>query len=149
MKDKRFFPMFVDLNKKKCLVVGGGKIALRKIKTLLQYGAIIKVIAPEINDEIVELDIEIEKREFKREDIDGNFLVIAGTDNQLLNSEIVKICNEKGIIVNNITSKQDMSAKFSAVIESEEYQIAITASGNPKKSVELREKIKKILENLI
>lgn len=148
MKDRKFFPLFIDMNGKRCLVVGGGNIALRKINTLLQYGAIIKVIAPEIKDEIVNLDIEIEKREFKNEDIEGSFLVIAGTDNEILNSEIVRICEEKGILVNNITSKIEMNTKFSAIVEDSEYKIAITTiDGNPKKSVLMKNRIKSLLKS--
>lgn len=148
MKDRKFFPIFIDMNGKRCLVVGGGNIALRKINTLLQYGAIIKVIAPEIKDEIVNLDIEIEKREFKNEDIEGSFLVIAGTDNEILNSEIVRICEEKGILVNNITSKIEMNTKFSAIVEDSEYKIAITTiDGNPKKSVLMKNRIKSLLKS--
>ncbi|MGL5427783.1 MAG: precorrin-2 dehydrogenase/sirohydrochlorin ferrochelatase family protein, partial [Cetobacterium sp.] len=82
---KSFFPLFIDLTNKDCLVVGGGKIALRKVKSLVEYGARVIVIAPYILPEIIDLDIEAEKRVFKVEDIKDKFLVVAATDDENLN----------------------------------------------------------------
>lgn len=147
MESKRsFFPVFIDLNGRKCLIVGGGNIAYRKAKTLLEYGAKIQVIAPEIKDEFYDLDVDMEKREFRVGDILGRFLVVAATDNEILNEMIVNLCENNDILVNNITSKECMSARFSANYENNEYQIAVSAKGNPKKAKELKEKIIKIIE---
>lgn len=147
MDRKSYFPVFLDLNDKRCLIVGAGNIALRKARTLLEYGAKVKIISIDIKEEFYSLPIEIEKREFKKEDLQGIFLVVTGTDNEILNSEIVKFCNEKNILVNNITSKIDMSVRFGAVICNDEYTIGISANGNPKKAIKIKEKIKDILKN--
>lgn len=147
MDRKSYFPVFLDLNDKRCLIVGAGNIALRKARTLLEYGAKVKIISIDIKEEFYSLPIEIEKREFKKEDLQGIFLVVTGTDNEILNSEIVKFCNEKNILVNNITSKIDMSVRFGAVICDDEYTIGISANGNPKKAIKIKEKIKDILKN--
>ncbi|WP_297404778.1 bifunctional precorrin-2 dehydrogenase/sirohydrochlorin ferrochelatase [uncultured Cetobacterium sp.] len=147
MDRKSYFPVFLDLNDKECLIVGAGNIALRKAKTLLEYGAKVKIISIDIKDEFYNLPVEIEKREFRKEDLQGIFLVVTGTDNETLNSGIVKICNEKNILVNNITSKIDMSVRFGAVICDDEYTIGISANGNPKKAIKIKEKIKDTLKN--
>ena len=147
MDRKSYFPVFLDLNDKECLIVGAGNIALRKAKTLLEYGAKVKIISIDIKDEFYNLPVEIEKREFRKEDLQGIFLVVTGTDNETLNSGIVKICNEKYILVNNITSKIDMSVRFGAVICDDEYTIGISANGNPKKAIKIKEKIKDTLKN--
>lgn len=147
MKDKKYFPVFLDLNNKPCLVVGAGNIAFRKVTTLLEYGGKVKVISKEIREEFKDLDIDIEIKEFSMEDIKDYFLVIAATDNEMLNKKIMEKCNEKKILGNNITSKTDMSVRFASTISTEEYTIGISAHGFPKKSVELKKKIEKILEN--
>lgn len=143
---KSFFPLFIDLNEKECLIVGGGNIAFRKAKTLEKTGCILKVIAPEIKKEFEEIEAVLEKREFRVSDIKDKFLVVAATDNDVLNEMIVDLCENNNILVNNITSKDYMSARFSANIENEEYHIAVSAKGNPKRAKEIKEKIMKILK---
>lgn len=145
-REKDFFPVFIDIEDRNCLVIGGGKIAFRKIRTLKSYGGKITVIAPEILDEILELEgIEIVKRKFERSDLAGRFLVVAATDSEELNSEIAHLCREKNILVNNITSKSEMNLSFASVLETEEFQIGISGRGNPKKALKIREIIKKAL----
>ena len=75
------------------------------------------------------------------------FLVIAATDNESLNSDIVKICNEKNILVNNITSTYDMNTRFCSVLSNENYKIGISANGDPKKSLSLKENLANFLKN--
>lgn len=146
MADKKYFPMFLDLNNKRCLVIGAGNIALRKVKTLLEFGAVVKVISKDILDEFYNLDISIEKRAFMESDLKGSFLVVAGTDDQSLNEKIVKECDRLGILVNNITSKIDMSVRFASTICTDEYSIGISANGYPKKSLELKKKIEELMK---
>lgn len=144
---KTFFPLFVDLSGKECLVVGGGNIALRKIKSLIQYGAKVFVVSLQILPEILELELEFEKRAFYISDISNKFLVVAATDDENLNEMIVDLCETNNVLVNNITSKAYMSARFSAHIDTDEYQIAVSAKGNPKESVKLKKEIIEYLKN--
>lgn len=144
---KSFFPLFIDLTNKSCLVVGGGNIAARKIKSLVDYGARVIVVAPFILPEILDLDVEIEKRDFKAGDIKGKFLVVAATNDEKLNEMIVDLCEDNNILVNNITSKVYMSARFTAHIDTDDYQIAISAKGNPRESVKLKKEVIEYLKN--
>ena len=135
----KFFPVSIDLNNKNVLVIGAGKIALRKIETLLNYNCNINVITKEILEEkFLELEknnkIKIFKnQEFEEKFLENIFLVITTTDNEILNKEISQLCMSKNILVNNVTSKDDI-------------EIAISANGNPKKAVEIKNKIKDIFE---
>ena len=126
-----FFPVSIDINEKKCLVIGGGSLAYRKIQTLLHYGAKIDVITEEIREEKIKdadiLNLFIET--YENQPLDKYFLVIAATDNKDLNDKIVKICNEKNILVNNITSKENMSMRFGAIYEDDDYQVLVTTHG--------------------
>ena len=158
MNKKNFFPIFVDLSDKNILIIGAGKVAFRKISTLLETGAYITVFAKQIKEkEITKLlfdkpNIQLIMKEVDEKSLDEIItnkyvLVIAGTDDKELNSAIVKYCNKKNILVNNITSTDDMSARFCSVIDEKDYSIGISAKGDPKKSLALKEKISDFLSN--
>ena len=148
----KFFPVSIDLNNKNVLIIGAGKIALRKVETLLNYNCNITVITKEILEEkFLELEknnkIKIFKnQEFENKFLEKIFLVIVATNNETLNDKISKLCMSKNILVNNITSKDDMNVRFASIYEKDDIQIAISANGNPKKAVEIKNKIKNIFE---
>jgi len=146
----KFFPVSIDLNNKNVLIIGAGKIALRKIATLLNYNCNITVITKEVLEEkFLELEkdnkIKIFKnQEFEEKFLQDIFLVVVATDNEVLNKNISQLCMNKNILVNNITSKNDMNVRFASIYEKDDIQIAISANGNPKKTVEIKNKIKDI-----
>lgn len=148
----KFFPVSIDLNNKNILVIGAGKIALRKVETLMSYNCNILVITKDILEEkFLELEknnkIKILKnQEFEEKFLENFFLVIAATDNEVLNKNISQLCINKNILVNNITSKDDMNVRFTSIYEKDDIQIAISANGNPKKAIEIKNKIKNIFE---
>lgn len=148
----KFFPVSIDLNNKNILVIGAGKIALRKVETLMSYNCNILVITKDILEEkFLELEksnkIKILKnQEFEEKFLQDIFLVIAATDNEVLNKNISQLCINKNILVNNITSKDDMNVRFASIYEKDDIQIAISANGNPKKAIEIKNKIKNIFE---
>ncbi len=148
----KFFPVSIDLNNKNVLIVGAGKIALRKVETLLNYNCNIIVITKDILEErFLELEKNNKIKIFKNQKFEERFLeniffVVTATDNEILNKEISQLCMSKNILVNNITSKDDMNVRFMSIYEEDDIQIAITANGNPKKAVEIKNKIKDIFE---
>ena len=148
----KFFPVSIDLNNKNVLIIGAGKIALRKTETLLNYNCNITVITKDILEEkFLELEknnrIKIFKNQkFEEKFLENIFLVIAATDNEVLNKNISQLCMNKNILVNNITSKNDMNVRFASIYEKDDIQIAISANANPKKAVEIKNKIKNIFE---
>ena len=148
----KFFPVSIDLNNKNVLIIGAGKIALRKIETLLNYNCNIIVITKEVLEEkFLELEknnkIKIFKnQEFEEKFLENIFLVVVATDNEILNKEISQLCMSTTILVNNITSKDHMNVRFASTYEKDDIQIAISANGNPKKAVEIKNKIKDIFE---
>ncbi len=146
----KFFPVSIDLNNKNVLVVGAGKIALRKVETLLKYNCNIKVITKTISEEKF-LDLEsknkiliTQNQNFEEKFLENIFLVITATDDETLNKKISQLCMNKNILVNNITSKDDMNVRFASIYEKDDVQIAISANGNPKKAIEIKNKIKDI-----
>ena len=100
---------------------------------------------------ILELEKEnkikiLKNQEFEEKFLENIFLVIAATDNEVLNKNISQLCMSKNILVNNVTSKDDMNVRFMSIYEKDDIQIAISANGNPKKALEIKNKIKDIFE---
>lgn len=147
--ENNFFPVFLNMQNKKVLIIGAGKIAFRKAETLLSYGAKIKVIAKDIKEKkFKELEnIELSLEDFKEDMLENVFMVIAATDDFTFNKYIFNLCDKKNILTNNITSKTEMNCRFSSIYENDQYQIAISAKGDPKKSKTLKEKISKLFND--
>lgn len=153
-----WFPLFVNLKNKKVLVIGGGKVAFKKISKIMEYEADITVIAENIPEEkLLELkNLKIEnnrKIENNKDEIEKlveeYFLVIAATDNEELNENIAEICDSKGILVNNVSSKTKMNSMFGGIVKNDEFQIAISTNGkNCKRSRAMKSEIQKVLDRI-
>lgn len=145
-----FFPIYIDLNKKNILVVGGGKIAYRKISTLLKYNPKITVITKELKEkkirELKGINVIIGELDITK--LDEYFLIVMATDDFTFNEKISKLAIKKNILINNVTSKNMMNCRFTNIIETDEYQLSISAYGEPKKSKKLKEKLEKFLEEI-
>ena len=147
----KFFPVSIDLNNKNVLVIGAGKIALRKVETLLKYNCNIKVITKTISEKKF-LDLEsknkiliTQNQNFEEKFLENIFLVVVATSDEKLNLESSKLCMSKNILVNNISSKDEMNLRFMSICEKEEVQIGISANGNPKKAKAIKNLIQEIL----
>lgn len=115
-----YFPLFIDIENIKVLVVGLGNIAARRINVLKNFGAEIFVITKEVKSNVENINIII--KEFEASDIKNIYdIVIAATDNNEVNKNIVKLAEEKGIkYYNNISDKDYSNFFFPAVIENNE-----------------------------
>ena len=127
--------MFVNLKDQLCLVVGGGMVAYRKVKVLLDFEARVVVVGENICDKIYEIakksnQLELQKKCFEDADCDNMFMVIAATDDKELNHHIVGICNSKGIMVNAVDQKEDCSFIFSSYIKEKNLIAAFSSGGN-------------------
>ena len=144
-----YFPFFIDIKNRKCIVVGGGTVALRKIEKLVLFEPQITVISPIICDEISKLPgIGIVRREFKDSDIDGAFLVITATDNSSLNERIFQMCSDKGIPVNTVDDKEKCSFIFPAIVKRENVTAAVSTEGkSPIFARYLRQSIERSLDD--
>lgn len=142
-----YFPFMIDIKDKKCLVVGGGLVAYRKVTDLLQFGAIVTVISVEICKEIAELQqVEIIKKAYAPEDLEDKFLVIAATDLEDVNRAISKDCEKRQIFVNAVDLKDACSFIFPAMIKKDNLVVSISTGGNsPAGAVYLKEKVEKCI----
>jgi hypothetical protein len=153
-----WFPLFVNLENKKVLVIGGGKIAYKKITKILEYSANVTIVTEKIEEEkLLQLEnvkIVDNKRIENDKDIIGElvkdyFLVIAATNDEELNENIAKICDSRGILINNISSKTEMNAMFGGIVKNDEFQIAVSTGGkNCRRSRAMKSEIQKILDKI-
>ena len=153
-----WFPLFINLENKKVLVIGGGKVAAKKIEKILEYGADITVVTENVVEEkLLKLEnVKIENNQKIENDkakieklVKGYFLVIAATDNEELNENIANVCDSNGILINNVSSKIKMNAMFGGIVKNSEFQIAISTSGkNCKRSRAMKSEIQKVLDKI-
>lgn len=93
-----YFPFYVELKDVSVLIVGGGKVALHKVKRILDYGPKIKVVAKKVDERIKNIKgVEWEEREFEDSDVEGVRFVIAAAGDEELDEHITSLCNDKGI----------------------------------------------------
>ena len=153
-----WFPLFINLENKKVLVIGGGKVAAKKIEKILEYGADITVVTENVMEEkLLKLEnVKIENNQKSENDkakieklVKGYFLVIAATDNEELNENIANVCDSNGMLINNVSSKVNMNAMFGGIVKNSEFQIAISTSGkNCKRSRAMKSEIQKVLDKI-
>ncbi|MEI0798105.1 NAD(P)-dependent oxidoreductase [Brachyspira intermedia] len=148
------------MNVNNCLVIGAGNVAFRKINKLLKYNCNITVISKDILDGILNLynsnkdKIKLIKREFNfnndddLKEIEKYFLIIAATNDKDLNNKISEYCIDKNILVNNISSKNNMNARFCTIIENQNYSIGISANGKVSDALKLKIEIEKLFNDI-
>lgn len=125
-----YFPFFIEIKDKPCLVVGGGMVALRKIEKLLPFGAEITVVSPAFCTEAAEMaGIRRIERGFRPTDIEGMCFVIGATDDAAVNQEISTLCREKGIPVNIVDDREKCSFFFPALIKRGEFVAGFSSGG--------------------
>ena len=143
----KYYPVNLDIRRQSCLVVGGGAVGTRKIKMLLDCGASVTVVSPEVTDPISVLAGEnrilLKLRPYQTSDLDGVFLVIGATDNKELNRAIHADAVKHGKLC-NIADQPDLcNFILPSIIERGDLIIAISTSG---KSPAFARRLRKQLE---
>lgn len=116
-----------------CLIVGGGEVAARKAGLLLRAGAKLKVVAPEIGEEMADLEksavVSFERREFVPEDLLGHALVIAATDDAALNRQVSDLARKNGLPV-NVVDQPDLSTFIMpSIVDRSPVLVAVSTGG--------------------
>jgi precorrin-2 dehydrogenase/sirohydrochlorin ferrochelatase len=147
---RAYYPVFLDITDKRCLVIGGGKVAERKATMLLQFNARIAVVGPVATKTLLKLaeegKIEYFQRTFVVKDLDNTALVFACTDNNAINNKIKKEAARKNIPVNVVDAPDVCDFIVPSVIKKGDLTIAISTSGElPLLSKKLRQKIEEIV----
>lgn len=142
-----YFPFFMDIEGARCLIVGGGRTALHKLKALLPFKPEICVISPEICGEIREIpNIEIVERGFLESDLDGAFFAVSATDDSELNRSVYELCAVRKIPINVVDDPQNCTFIFPAIYKERSVTAAVSTNG---KSPVAAGFIKKLIEDTI
>lgn len=143
----RYYPVYLDLHERPCVVVGGGQVAERKVTTLMQAEAQVTVVSPSLTPVLQSLSsagtITHKAKTFETNDIKGAGLVIAATDSEDLNSRIGRLCKDAGILVNVVSPPDESSFIVPSVVSRGDLLIAVSTAGS---SPSLSRKIRQELE---
>lgn len=142
------YPINLNLQDRRCLVVGGGSVAERKVETLLEFGAEVVVIAPEITPGLSDLVsrrlIQHLASSYHSDPSDRPLLVFAATDDREVNKRVSADCQSRGILVNVVDDPELCTFFVPAIVRRNDLLISISTSGNsPAMARWLREKLEK------
>ncbi len=144
------YPIFLELNGRRVVVIGGGIVAARKISSLLNTGARLVVVSKQIDDVVLNLfashpNVELVRSTYSKDYISGAAIVIAATDNQQINAQIYKDCQELEILCNVVDAPKLCDFFIPAVVKRGDLQIAICTEGDcPAYSGHIRKKLEEI-----
>ncbi|MFH1026479.1 MAG: bifunctional precorrin-2 dehydrogenase/sirohydrochlorin ferrochelatase [Pseudomonadota bacterium] len=143
-------PLNIDMRGKTALVVGGGKVALRKAHALLESGASLLVVAPEICGELAELaargTVSVRCGCYAAADLDSAFLAVAATDDAAVNRAVADDAKERGILVMVADDPLTGNCTFPALLRRGSLEIAVSTGGRcPALAAEIRDMIAGII----
>ncbi len=143
----KYYPVYVDLNRRRSLVVGAGKVAARKVRSLLEAGALVRVVSPDAVEEVAELarqgKIDWQKRTFAESDLEGTFLVVGAAGDPEVNRQVYEAADSASILINIVDEPGLCNFIVPSVIRHGEFQIAISSGGA---SPVLARKIREVLQ---
>jgi len=148
----RYYPVYLDIQNRNCLVVGGGTVGTRKVMTLLTCGAMVTVVSPDVSGPLLELaengSIIWKKRSYQTSDIDNMFLVIGATDHETLNRQIHADAERLDKLCNIADRPEACNFILPSIVNRGDLIIAISTSGkSPAFAKKLRKDIEKKFGN--
>lgn len=147
------FPLFIKMDGRKVMVIGGGSVALRKIRILTDYGADIRIISGEVRDELKML-AEAGRLEWQKEnltekhlsELDEAFLVICASNDETVNVMAADYCQKRHILVDCAKPGENSDCVFPSVVRRGNVVVGISTSGGvPALTKHLREKIEAVI----
>jgi len=143
----RYYPVNLDIKGRKCLVIGGGEVGTRKVKSLLECMASVTVVSPAASEKLLKLSgldmITLIKRSYVESDLEGMFLVICATDDEKLNRQVSRDAEKLNMLCNIADRPEACNFILPSVVKRGDLVISISTSG---KSPAYAEKLRKDLE---
>lgn len=129
----KYYPVYLDLRGRPCLVIGGGTVAERKVQSLLEAGAVVTVVSPTLTSKLLDLSrsgtITHRPKKIEENDLSRAFLVIAATNSPGVNTFAAQACKKKNILVNVVVPPVESSFIVPSVVERGDLLIAVSTSG--------------------
>jgi precorrin-2 dehydrogenase/sirohydrochlorin ferrochelatase len=140
--EKRYYMACLDLEGRSCLVVGGGTVALEKAKGLLECGAAVTVVAPQIEAELEVLPVRWRRKRYDTADLDGSFLVVAATSSRSVNRRVFQDAEARSLLCNVFDTPELCSVILPAVFRRDPIAIAVSTGGaSPALAKRLRDEL--------
>ena len=145
-----FYPVYLNLKGKRAVVIGGGEVAERKVESLLETGALISVVSPEVTPRLSALAdekrVELHKRPYRRGDCSGAALVLSATDDADVSTAVWNEARTMGTLVNTADQPSLCDFIMPAVVRRGDLTIAISTSGtSPALAARLRGRFSRML----
>jgi precorrin-2 dehydrogenase / sirohydrochlorin ferrochelatase len=142
----KYFPVYLELRERPCVVIGGGSVAERKALSLLEAGAAVTIVSPTLTQKLQELSISGKinhlQKAYEEKDLSGEFLVIAATNSPELNTSVAQACKKRHVLVNVAVPPEESSFIVPSVVERGELLIAVSTSGaSPALSRKIRQEL--------
>lgn len=132
-KNFPYYPIYLDIEERPVLIIGGGEVCARKAETMLKYGGRVTIVSPELTGEIEQWaadgKVMLRRKLYDESDLDGAAIVIASTDNRCVNGRIARDCRRRKIPVNVVDVTHLCEFIVPAIIESGSIQVAISTGG--------------------
>ena len=125
----RYYMACLDLRGRNCLVVGGGRVATEKVTGLLDCEALVTVVAPQVDDDLHHLPVQVHQRTFDRSDVAGRFLVIAATDDRTVNIEVSSAAAEHATLCNVADDPELCSFILPAIVRRDPILVGVSTGG--------------------
>jgi siroheme synthase-like protein len=141
-----YFPAFLNIRRKKCLIVGGGTVALRKVNMLLGCGANVTVISSTIHPDLAKLAnkkiVRVIRRDYEPGDLKGASIVVTATDDKKINRRVAEDAKKARALVNVVDDPEPSDFIVPAVVRRGNFTLAISTGGrSPALSRKLRERL--------
>src|SRR5712691_5340412 len=150
MKRYPYYPIFLDIEGRNAVIIGGGNVCARKAETMMNYGARVTVVSPELTEEIEtwarEGRLETRRKKYDERDLDDANIVIASTDDEAVNTQIAADCRRRRIPVNVVDVTPLCEFIVPAIVDKGSVTIAISTGG---KSPALARTLKEDLQRLV
>ena len=145
MPSSNLYPIFLHLRGRPVLLVGGGKVAAVKLAGLVEAGAQVTVVAPEIHDELLRPGVKLAPREFQPADLDGKWLAVAAAT-PAVNRQVADAAEVRGVFVNAVDDTDSASAYLGGVVRKAGVTVAVSTGGRaPALAGLLREALEAVL----
>jgi len=150
MKKHPYYPIYLDIEGRNVVIIGGGNVCARKAETMMKYGANVTIVSPDFTSEIegwaAEGQLKLRRKRYDENDLDDANIVIASTDEQSVNEQIAADCRRRRIPVNVVDVTPLCEFIVPAIVESGSIQIAISTGG---KSPALARTLKEELQRFV
>ncbi len=150
----KLYPLMINLENLSAVVIGGGEVALRKVSDLLESGARVRVISPQVHEEITGLqgefgkNLTVETREYRNGDLDGAGLVYSATNDSTVNREVFREAESRGVFINSVDDPENCTFYVPSYFTRGNLIVSVSTSGaSPAMAARVRRELEECIDD--